>query len=132
MAQDARVEEIYLSRVGPRCPPRKSLSVRAAERLQAARRCNRAASCRYATSGTAPYDGIACPAYARMQLRLPVRVAEAPKTDPCRDSNGSGLPAYDALRYLKSAPSTTSMDDQRERRVDRKPEISPAPGVWLA
>ena len=63
-----------LERGGLRCLRQKWISARAAEQLQAARRCNRAASCRYATSGTAPYDGSACPAYARTRLPLPTRV----------------------------------------------------------
>src|ERR1700680_4729545 len=102
-----------LERVRLKCFRQKWLSARAAEQLQAARRCNRLASCRYATSGTAPYDGSACPAYARTRLPLLAPVGAAATTYPCRGSNGSDLPASAALHHLKWAPPTTSTDDQR-------------------
>ena len=96
---------------------RKSPAAPAAERLRAAHKCSRPASCRCAIFEIAPCGGSGRPACAHKRLRPPTRAAAAPTTGPCPGSSGSGRPACDGRlrRSPAHAPPNASRDDRRAR-----------------
>src|SRR5215472_1826885 len=113
-ANGADIEPRDLSRIcSVSVQSKKSSSTLVVEPLRVAHRCSHEVACRCAIFEIAPCDGSGFLAYARMRLEPLVRVGAVPRINPCPDSSGSGLPAFEGrlLRSFPHAPPSASRGD---------------------